>query len=354
MSENNPNNRSHADQRALVNRHERNPGPNRPCFWKHNYGQSSDTCIRISQSETDTHACHYQKNSVDKAEAHPEVYNTRNGKRNRQKAEDLGYIRGGQVNNETEEYTSGAAREGAKKFKQGKSKMLNFLNAYRGRYGKSLHWLVLDPQGWDVGYRAGVGSEKFKNVYGGHKTNRKRSFANYFNELVARFGRKPKNFAIRKSVAEPGLGQWYPYEHDHHHLLPVSAFQQYVLNKQTNNGIDYMKRAAVVMKSTWNIHHQENMMMLPREVFVARILDLPAHIPWQSGADHKGYSLTFEKRLDQVRARIDRALAIENKRERHEAVTKAANDIKSMLETMSRKARQNLLDDGFFVIRDES
>ena len=111
MSETNSNNRSHADKRALVNRHERNSGPDRPCFWRHPYGQSSDTCIRIS-SPYDNHACHYQKNSLEKAEAHPEEYNMRGGKGNRQKAEELGYIRGGQVNNDTEEYTTGAEEVG--------------------------------------------------------------------------------------------------------------------------------------------------------------------------------------------------------------------------------------------------
>lgn len=370
-SQNSPESRDHADQRKLVADHEKNKGPDRPCFWKHEqYGTSTSECVRIPAAEYDTHACHYRKNGINQAESRPDIYNTRHGRKNNQEvAVKLGYLKvtadsngtptSGRVLRDTEEYRSTAVAIAAYKssttssnpetvaesIKKGKS----FLEAYRARYVKSLYWLLRDPQGWDVGYRAALDPRHLRKVYGATRDNEASDKSDVYKKLARKLGTAPKNFAIKESKVSPGLGKWYPYEHDHHHILPAGTFQEKVLNGPSPApGIDYMSRAAVVMKGNWNVHHEKNMILLPNETYPARILDLPAHIPWQMGADHPSYSETFDERLEAVRDRIDTALKKQAKR--HDAADAAAVKIKDMLERLSTKARENILRGGFFVL----
>jgi|GEM_PF-5716324 hypothetical protein len=42
---NNPDDRHIDDRKVLAGLHKKSPG--KPCFWKHNYGQSNDECIAI-------------------------------------------------------------------------------------------------------------------------------------------------------------------------------------------------------------------------------------------------------------------------------------------------------------------
>ncbi|MFP2926889.1 hypothetical protein ACLESO_17150 [Pyxidicoccus sp. 3LG] len=357
----------HGDAFQLAREHERQK--RKSCFWKHPVRSpggrqaTSATGIVIGQGEYDTHLCRYEKNGLDKAEASDDVYNLRNGKTNRQRAQDLGYLDANGRSQETPGFRSALAQVVRSKRANPRStvnKLRDFIAAYRGRYGQSLRWLELDPKGWDVKHTIKPSGlvdteyrDLFRRVFNRSKTNKPSDQRWRFDGFRGKTGGSlPENFALYYSDTSPGLGQWFPYEHDYHHLLPAGTFQEEVVGKDAGNGITYMERASVVMKSHWNIHSRDNIMMLPSEESPAHILDLPAHLPWQMGADHTGYSATLVSRLERVRKVIDQALTAPaaNAEERHKLVNEAAASIKDMLEKLSQKARQNLLDAGFHTI----
>ena len=110
-----------------------------------------------------------------------------------------------------------------------------------------------------------------------------------------------------------------------------------------------MSRARVVMQGSWNIHDQVNMIMLPNEVYPARILDLAAHIPWQMGADHKPYSKSLKKKLEPIRKILDDVLKNPTAQP-HDAEERAADKFtKKMMETCNEQ-REEFLDKGFFIL----
>ncbi|HSP79811.1 MAG TPA: hypothetical protein VLQ93_14865 [Myxococcaceae bacterium] len=364
---NDPDSRHIDDSRILTDLHDKSPG--KPCFWKHDDGTSSAECIRIPTSEYDTHPCHYRANGIKRAESEPHVYNTRRipgmkpekpRANNREVAQMLGFLVKDNTsstltpNRTTGEYTTLAEDVAAHKNRSEPGKGTRFLEAYRARYGKSLGWLAKDPQAWDVKYRIPLDSKEFKQVYGASKTNVATDYEGTVRKIVAPLTNiAPVNFHIQETniPANKGLGKWYPYEHDHHHMIPASAFQEYVLNAPSDNpsDVNYMSRARVVMQGSWNIHDQVNMIMLPNEIYPARILDLAAHIPWQMGADHPTYSKSLEKSLEPIRKILDDVLKNPTD-DPHEAEKQASADFTKEMTELCNEQRDDFLDKGFFVL----
>ncbi|WP_426756050.1 AHH domain-containing protein [Myxococcus sp. Y35] len=365
---NDPDNRHVDERKVLTELHKKSGG--KPCFWKHEYGTSSDECIAIPKGEYDTHACHYRANGIKRAESEPEVYNTRRipgtgeaRSDNREVAMKLGFIvmdparRKYTFSRETPEYTTLAEDIAARKNKSEAGKGTRFLDAYRGRYGKSLGWLAKDRHAWDVKHRMTLDPQDFKQVYGATKNNALTDYDSDFLELATPIVDKaqlaPINFHIPQSdnPAMQGLGKWFPYEHDHHHMIPASAFQEYVLNGPSADPsvMHYMSRARVVMQGTWNIHNPDNMILLPNEVYPGRILDLAAHIPWQMGADHKPYSKELKKRLKPVREIIDAGLE-QAPETPHDAEERAAARFSREMKQICDEQREEFLEKGFFVL----
>ncbi len=370
MSKNDPNSRHLDDQKVLADLHKKSPKG--PCFWKHEYGRSSNKCIKIPPGEYDTHACHYRANGIRKAEKEPGIYNTRRipgskteaaRKDNQQVAKKLGYLTPDgrtkelKASTKTAEYTKSAQEIAKKKNESEKGKGTRFLIAYRARYGSALGRLAQDPHAWDVKYQMMLEAKDFKVVFGATKDNKARDYTKLLKrvgtELDAKTFLGPINFHIEQADApgNKGFGKWYPYEHDHHHMIPASAFQEYVLNGESDDPprINYMSRARVVMQGTWNIHDEVNMILLPNEVYPARILDLAAHIPWQMGADHPTYSRDLEKKLRPARAILDAALK-KPKKERHKAEEQAAKDFSKRMEKVCNDQRLELHKKGFHIL----
>jgi len=365
---NNPDDRHIDDRKVLAELHKRSPG--KPCFWKHDYGQSNDECIAIPAGQYDTHPCHYRANGIKQAESEPHVYNTRRipgggpaRSDNREVAVMLGFIvmdtvqRKHTFSRTTPEYTSLAEDIAARKNKSEAGKGTRFLEAYRGRYGKSLGWLARDRKAWDVSHRMTLDPQDFKQVFGATKDNLLKDYESGFRELatpiVDKAQHSPVNFHIPQSdiPSRQGLGKWFPYEHDHHHMIPASAFQEYVLNapSPSTSEINYMTRARIVMQGSWNIHNPGNMILLPNEVYPARILDLAAHIPWQMGADHKPYSKKLQGALAPVQGLLDRALQAAPEK-MHEAEEMAAKKFSQEMKKICDKLRKDFYDEGFFVL----
>ncbi|QRK06482.1 AHH domain-containing protein [Archangium violaceum] len=366
-----PDSRHIDDRKVLTDLHNKAPG--KPCFWKHGYGESNDECIAIPSARYDTHPCHYRANGIKRAESEPHVYNTRPHpvlggrarKDNREVAMLLGYIvlditrRKETHSRTTPEFTHLAEDIAAHKERSGAGKGMRFLDAYRGRYGKSLGWLAQDPHAWDVKHRMILHPKDFRRVFGATKDNEVKNYESDFTGVSSEIREDvwqrvaPVNFHIKETNVPggQGLGKWYPYEHDHHHMIPASAFQEYVLNGPSSNPseINYMSRARVVMQGSWNIHNQVNMILLPNEVYPARILDLAAHIPWQMGADHKPYSKSLEKKLEPIRKILDDALRNPSEQP-HDAEENAATDFSREMTDLCNEQREEFLEKGFFVL----
>lgn len=369
-SANDPNSRHLSEARVLNDLHKKNPKG--PCFWKHEYGRSSTKCIKIPPGEYDTHACHYRANGIRQAEGAPEVYNTRHvpGDRsktrrdNQEVAKKLGFLtpvgrtKDLKANTNTAEYNNQAQEVAKKKNASEKGKGTRFLIAYRARYGSALGRLAQDPHAWDVNYQMMLDPRGFKVVFGATKDNKARDYTRLLRrvgtELDAKTVLGPINFHIEQTdiAGNKGFGKWYPYEHDHHHLIPASAFQEHVLNGESTDPsrFNYMSRARVVMQGTWNIHDEINMILLPNEVYPARILDLSAHIPWQMGADHPTYSKDLKKKLEPVRDILDEALN-QPKKQRHKAEKEAAAEFTAQMNTVCKEQRQALLRAGFTILK---
>jgi hypothetical protein len=369
-SKNDPNSRHLDDQKVLADLHKKSPTG--PCFWKHEYGTSSNKCIKIPPGQYDTHACHYRANGIRQAEKSPGVYNTRRvpgsrteaaRKDNQQVAKKLGYItqdgrtRELKASTKTADYNKSAQDIAKKKNASEKGKGTRFLAAYRSRYGNALGRLAQDPYAWDVKYQMMLVPKDFKVTYGATKDNKARDYTKLLKrvgtELDAKTTLGPINFHIEQADApgNKGFGKWYPYEHDHHHMIPASAFQECVLNGESEDPalMNYMSRARVVMQGTWNIHHEDNMILLPNEVYPARILDLAAHIPWQMGADHPSYSRDLKRQLQPIKKILDKALKVP-KKERHKAEKEAAARFSAQMKQVCDDQRKALLKKGFHIL----
>ena len=368
-SANDPNSRHLSETSVLNDLHKKSPKG--PCFWKHEYGRSSTRCIKIPPGEYDIHACHYRANGIRQAEGAPEVYNTRHvpraraktRKNNQEVAKKLGYLtpdgrtKALKANKKTKEYAEEALHYAKKKNASEKGKGTRFLTAYRARYGSALGRLAQDLHAWDVNHQMMLDPKDFKVVFGAAKNNKARDYTQLLKRVGTELDSKtvlgPINFHIEKTdiASNEGFGKWYPYEHDHHHLVPVSAFEEYVLNGPSADPavFNHMSRARVVMQGSWNIHNEVNMILLPNEVYPARILDLTAHLPWQMGADHPPYTLGMKSKLNPVRILLDQALKAP-KEQRHEAEAEAAVEFSAKMNNICQKQRKVILDKGFDVL----
>lgn len=99
---------------------------------------------------------------------------------------------------------------------------------------------------------------------------------------------------------------YFPYRHNHHHLISAGAFREYVLDAPAEGQATPFTRRIVILKSGWNINRRENIILLPTEEAVADIAALPAHCPWETRS-HPNYSESVKDDLTKVRKAIDKA-----------------------------------------------
>ncbi|WP_246357394.1 hypothetical protein [Pyxidicoccus fallax] len=153
---------------------------------------------------------------------------------------------------------------------------------------KSLTWLRRGPEGWHIGVK-----------HLAHVPRQPR-----------RVGRRP-NFLPRQNEVRGGYGAFYPYEHNHHHLIAIGAVEEWVIGKGASGS---PSRSDLVVKliliSRWNIHNEKNMVLLPQQEFESLIVGLPAHCPWGVPA-HSVYQTSLKERLRKLRKKLDRAITQE-------------------------------------------
>lgn len=237
------------------------------CIWRHASGWDS--------SPTD---CHYAMNSYNALDGRQSSYNNDN----KQRAIDLGYL-----DPDDKDPTDQAKKDAAKGLNTKKNSKI--VNKYLGKHLTGpLHWLRINKNGWNVGYTINSVHLQSKN-------------------MVAK-GPRPNFLPCKKNETISGYGWWYPYYHEHHHIFSQGAYKEYVIY---GTGKDITKRIQITLASGWNINNETNMIMLPSEIIVARIIQLPAHRFWGTPG-HKDYSQSIKKDLENVLDKMNEAIK-ENK-----------------------------------------
>ncbi|RKH28903.1 hypothetical protein D7Y13_22665 [Corallococcus praedator] len=140
----------------------------------------------------------------------------------------------------------------------------------------------------------------------------------------------PVGFAPNHDLAR--LGSWYPYDHEHHHIIPDTSLRNGML-RLPDAQTSFQQRLSVLMESKWNVHNDKNVILLPDDVTIADILGLPAHCPWGS-TGHEAYSEQVESSIEKIAAQIDEELAV-GEEDAHEAEKKAGLRLKEQLELRS-------------------
>jgi hypothetical protein len=241
------------------------PKDNCGCIWRH--------CGGWDKSPT---PCHYAMNSYKALSERKKLYNNNN----KQRAIDLKYI---DENTKSTDYATAAVAQGRKDSNTTKS-LSQFLKQYLKRhFNGPLHWLVISEKGWDVGYTIDIKCVPKNQLHKGPRSN----FLPY-----------------KRDELGSGWGNWYPYYHEHHHIFTQGTYRDYVIY---GTDIDIEDRIKITIASEWNINHKSNVIMLPEEIMVARIVQLPAHKYWgQFG--HKDYSLSIKDDLREILNKMNEAV----------------------------------------------
>lgn len=242
------------------------------CIWRHSGGYG-------------TTACHYAMNGYQVSASRQDMYN----RDHRQNALALGYVldasgdkrrRGDLILTTMISKEVGAKARSMRKPSEWRE---TFRKRFEGRFGGSIKWLSLNKEGWHYGYMLPVEHVPRKYMQ----------------------GRQP-TFAVKNGAAG-GYGAWYPYHHNYHHLIPQGALQEYVCGNDDKT----KRRVEILCSSKWNINGQDNVVLLPQENAVSKIVELPAHCPWGL-KKHAAYSKSMEDMLKDVKQKLDSAIRRED------------------------------------------
>ncbi|AKQ69080.1 hypothetical protein A176_005992 [Myxococcus hansupus] len=238
------------------------------CIWRHAPGYG-------------TSACHYAMNGYQVSALRQDMYN----KDHRQNALALGYVldvsgdrrrRGDLILTSMISKEVGAKARSIQKPSEWREA---FRKRFEGRFGGSIKWLSLNKEGWHYGYILPVEHVPRKHMQ-----------------------RQQPTFAVKNGAAG-GYGAWYPYHHNYHHLIPQGALQEYVCGNDDKT----KRRVDILCSSKWNINGQDNMVLLPQEISVSKIVELPAHCPWDM-KEHVAYSSSMKDMLKDVKLKLDKAI----------------------------------------------
>ncbi|MFP2930241.1 AHH domain-containing protein [Pyxidicoccus sp. 3LG] len=238
------------------------------CIWRHSGGWGSTPC-------------HYAMNGYKESGSRLDMYN----KDHRANAKAMGYVidaSGDKRRRGDLKLTSRISKEvGAKSRtarKAGDAREA-FRKLFEGRFGGSIKWLSLNEKGWHYGYTLPAEHAPKKYTQGPQPT-----------------------FQVKNGPAE-GYGAWYPYHHNYHHLIPQGALQEHVCGDDAKT----KDRVEVLCASKWNINGPNNIVLLPQELAVSKIVELPAHCPWGL-KKHAAYSASMKKKLKIAKQKLDKAV----------------------------------------------
>ncbi len=219
--------------------------------------------------------CDYRLNGFDVSKDRSGMYN----RDHRQAAVKRGYL--------TPEYETSEVKGQVDARASAKKKDSAWKDKFRGRIYGSFQLLAMDKNAWHIKHKI----TSMVTPWWGKATNRT--------------PQKPpaENFLPKTSG---GWHYYFPYKHNHHHMISAGSFKDYVIYAPTSGEVTPFKRAIIVLKSNWNINRKSNMVLLPNEEAVADTAQLPAHCPWDT-ASHPDYSKALKSDLKEVMKSIDKA-----------------------------------------------
>lgn len=272
------------------------------CIWRHASPPNSDF----------KGPCDYRWNGFQASRKRTDMYNNPHYDR----AFILGYV-------DTELQATGKARGMIRKAgRQIKGKGEVWVDRYHEFFFEApLYWLQADwEKGWHICHKIATSIQRAGPIRPKHRD---------------RIGEE--NFKPRDNG---GIAAYFPYYHQHHHMIPQGAFRDFVIYGEGD--VEPAERIKIVLKSRWNINEPDNIVMLPKEEFIADIVMLPSHQPYGFyGPDrfHQTYSKSLKMKLDDVRNKIDEAVK-GNKDGRHKEVKDIKIDLKVLEDELLEQIKE--------------
>lgn len=123
-----------------------------------------------------------------------------------------------------------------------------------------------------------------------------------------------------------------PYWHNTHHCIACGEILESFNESETK----------LLLTTKWNINEMPNVIILPKQYVVARILKLPTHVPPDGPAEHAGYSMRLGTGLNRLKSSLS-----QNAEESGHTLTDAtAPDCKRALENVSKQLRDMIIQSG--------
>ncbi|NVJ13517.1 AHH domain-containing protein [Myxococcus sp. AM010] len=120
-----------------------------------------------------------------------------------------------------------------------------------------------------------------------------------------------------------------PYWHNTHHVIACGEIKAAFPDDEERR---------LLLATRWNINEMPNVIILPKQYTVARMLKLPTHVPPDGPAEHGQYSLELGKRLNALKAKLaknkdktDHTLTDDNKEDCRKELEKASSAIRKFL-----------------------
>ncbi|WP_395844346.1 hypothetical protein [Cystobacter fuscus] len=136
-------------------------------------------------------------------------------------------------------------------------------------------------------------------------------------------------------INRPGnFTEWKtPYWHNTHHVIACGEIKAAFPDDDEQR---------IILASRWNINEMPNIIILPKQYTVARILRLPTHVPPDGAAEHDKYSQELGKLLNRLKAK----LAKNKNQTDHKLTDDNKNDCRQELEKASTAIRKFIIDSG--------
>ena len=121
-----------------------------------------------------------------------------------------------------------------------------------------------------------------------------------------------------------------PYWHNTHHVIACGEIKEVFPSELEQQ---------IIVATRWNINEMPNVIILPKQYTVARILKLPTHVPPDGPAEHDNYSKSLGSRLNAMKA----TFAKKKDQNGHEVVDADKSNVREELEKASAAIRKFLL-----------
>jgi hypothetical protein len=124
-----------------------------------------------------------------------------------------------------------------------------------------------------------------------------------------------------------------PWWHNTHHVIACGEFST-VFSKEDEQKL--------ILATKWNINEMPNVIILPKQFVIARILKVPTHVPPDGAQNHTQYSTRLSTKLNAVRGKLAKAADGSG----HPVTEENAPAVRADLEKASKALRDFLIKAG--------